>query len=155
MICLTYFIIILNITGLFFVNVCSDSCIFIPFPLSIHRSPKAQFLGMSSAIPSVSYAFPLDGQVLKALFCRNVCSHSSIFIRYLKPCLSGMSAAVPPFSWLPAGFHLFLCPSSLTYGVLEGLFNECLQEFIHFYALQVSLLVSFKGLFNECLQGFH
>ena len=34
------------------------------------------------------------------------------------------------------------------------LFNECLQEFICFYARLVSLLMSLKAFLKQCLQGF-
>jgi len=49
---------------------------------------------------------------------------------------------------MPAGFSLvLLCPLGLTSDILKGLFNECLQEFICFYALQDALLMSLKAFF--------
>ena len=53
-----------------------------------------------------------------------------------------------------AGIPWLMRSSGLTVDVLKGLcFHECLQEFLSFYARQVSHLMSSKAcFFNECLQ---
>ena len=54
---------------------------------------------------------------------------------------------------MPAGIHRCLRPVGRTVDVLNGIFHECLQELVGFYALRVSLQMSLKVCFNECLQG--
>ena len=59
------------------------------------------------------------------------------------------------FSWMPAGFHCFLCPLGLILNVLKGLFsmNACGNSWV-LMPFRFHFWCPARPLFNECLQEF-